>query len=85
MFLQRQTAELALALPQLTTSTAKGHADAYTRVVAALAGEMLHFEAAAWMQGEYVAVPVCPAVNTPLGLFVGVNDGPMHRLGLSNP
>ena len=85
MFLQRQTAELALALPQLTTSTAKGHADAYTRVVAALAGEMLHFEAAAWTQGEYVAVPVCPAVNTPLGLFVGVNDGPMLRLGLSNP
>ena len=85
MFLQRQTAELALALPQLTTSTANGHADAYTRVVAALAGEMLHFEAAAWTQGEYVAVPVCPAVNTPLGLFVGVNDGPMLRLGLSNP
>ena len=85
MFLQQQAAKLALALPQLATSTANSHADVYARVLAALTGEMLHFEAAAWMQGEYVAVPVCPAVSTPLGLFVGVNDGPMLKLGLSNP
>ena len=85
VFLQHQTAELALALPQLSASTANSFTEAYARVVAALAGEMLHFEAAAWMLGEYVAVPVCPAVNTPLGIFVGVNDGPMLRLGLSNP
>ena len=85
VFLQRQAAELALALPQLTTSTANGHTDAYAKVIAALAGEMLQFEATAWTHGEYMAVPVCPSVSTPLGLFVGVNDGPMFRLGLLNP
>ena len=85
VFLQRQVAELALALPQLTTSTANGHTDAYAKVIAALAGEMLQFEATAWTHGEYMAVPVCPSVSTPLGLFVGVNDGPMFRLGLLNP
>ena len=85
VFLQRQAAERALALPQLTPSTANGHTDAYAKVIAALAGEMLQFEAAAWTQGEYMAVPVCPSVSTPLGLFVGVNDGPMFRLGLLNP
>ena len=85
VFLQQQTAELALTLPQLPTSTANGHTDVYAKVVAALAGEMLQFEAAGWTHGEYVAVPVCPSVSTPLGLFVGVNDGPMFRLGLLNP
>ena len=95
-FLQKLTADMVLELPQLPISSvngqlAAGHtalgqaAAAYARVIVALAGEMLHFEAAAWTQGEYVAVPVCPAVSTPLRLFVGVNDGPMLRLDLSNP
>ena len=87
VFLQTQAAELALALPQLTVTpkAAVPQADAYARTLAALAGELLSFEAGPWTQGEYVAVPVSPAVSTPLGLFVGVNDGAMVRLDLSNP
>lgn len=87
VFLQKQAADLALTLPQLDLNhkAPRQQADTYGRILAALAGEMLHFEAAPWMQGEYVAVPVSQAVSAPVGLFVGINDGAMVRLDLSNP
>lgn len=86
-FLQTQAANLVLDLPQLhmNQTSARTQTDVYTRIITALAGEMLYFESASWTQGEYVAVPVSPAVSTPLGLFVGINDGAMVRLDLSNP
>ena len=84
-FLQGQAAELLLVQRQLTTNAANGQlTDAQTRIAAALAGETLYFDAAGWTQGEYVAVPVCPAVSTPLWLFMGIDNGQMFRLDLSH-
>ena len=85
VFLQAQAADMLLEQTQLATNAANGQlTDAPARIVAALAGEMLHFEAAAWTHGEYMAVPVCPSVNTPLWLFMGINNGQMVRLDLSH-
>lgn len=95
-FAQQQAASQLLDIPQFAPPAATGSipygqaaavqsADAYAHAIAALAGEMLYFEAATWAHGEYLAVPVCPAVNTPLGLFAGVDDGPMARLDISQP
>ena len=84
-FLQGQAAELLLEQRQLTTNAATGQlTDAQTRIAAALAGETLYFDTAGWTQGEYVAVPVCPAVSTPLWLFMGIDNGQMFRLDLSH-
>lgn len=79
--LQRQFSDAVLEQPRLTPASATD----YSYLAAMLTGERLQFEAARWTQGAYLAVPVCPAVGVPLGLFVGVNDGQMFRLALSNP
>ena len=85
VFVQAQAAEILIGQPQLATHAASGQlAGASDRIMAALAGEMLRFEAAGWTDGEYLAVPVCPAVNTPLWLFLGINNGQMVRLDLYN-
>ena len=67
----------------LADSTAGGFA--YLQILKALAGEQIHFMAEGWKVGEYLAVPVSQSVNTPLGLFVSLNNGPMLRLDLSKP
>ena len=86
VFLQRQAAAQILEQQNLTAAFAAGGlASAYMRIVAALATEPLQYAAAAWRQGEYLAVPVSQAVHAPLGLFVGLNDGPLLRLDLSKP
>ena len=58
---------------------------AYLQILTALAGERILFKAEGWKVGEYLAVPVSPAANLPLGLFVSLNNGPMLRLDLSKP
>ena len=67
----------------LADSAAGG--SAYQQILDALAGEQIHFMAEGWKVGEYLAVPVSPAVNVPLGLFVSLDNGPMLRLELSKP
>lgn len=86
VFLQRQAAALVLEQQQLAAdSAAAGQEGACLRIAAALSGEQLHFAAADWKDGEFLAVPVSRAVNTPQGLFVGLNGGPLYRLDPSNP
>lgn len=69
---------------QLLTDSAAG-SSAYLQILGALAGEQILFKAEGWKVGEYLAVPVSPAANLPLGLFVSLNNGPMLQLELSKP
>ena len=83
VFLQRLAASHLLERQMLADSAAGG--SAYQQILITLAGEQIHFMAEGWKVGEYLAVPVSPAVNVPLGLFVSLNNGPMLRLDLSKP
>lgn len=83
LFLQGLAASHILERPMLADSAAGG--SVYQQILAALAGERIHFKAEGWKVGEYLAVPVSQAVNTPMGLFVSLNNGPMLRLDPSKP
>ena len=67
----------------LADSAAGG--SAHLQILEALAGEQIHFMAEGWKVGESLAVPVSQSVNTPLGLFVSLNNGPLLQLELSKP
>ena len=83
VFLQRLAAGYVLERQTLTGDASASHT--LLRAVAALAGEQMHFKAADWTVGSYLAVPVGQAVDTPKGLFVSLNSGPMLKLDLSKP
>lgn len=83
VFLQGLAASHILEQQVLAEKTARG--PVYLQVLAALAGEHVHFKADEWKVGEYLAVPVSQTVNAPIGLFVSLNNGPLLRLDLSKP
>ena len=83
LFVQQQAAEMLLARPVIKSVAAPLAKDP-AQIAVALAGEYLPFTADAWKTGQYLAVPVCPAANTPLGLFVGINNGSLVRLDLAD-
>ena len=83
VYLQGLAASRILEQQMLAEKAAGG--TVYQQMLAALAGEQMSFKAGEWRAGEYLAVPVSQAAYAPMGLFVGLNNGPMLRLDLSKP
>jgi len=77
LFLQRELAARLEARAELPMAEALSG-------LAAWAGTVLPFTADDWKDGTYLALPIGTGNNTPMALFLGIDEGPLVWLGPAN-